>query len=68
LASACRKLYSIITRLFSYWYFRSRKSGGSGLGFVICKHIIEAHNQTIYVRSKIDVGSTFGFTLQSKKD
>ena len=46
---------------------RSRKVGGSGLGLAICKHIIEAHNQTIHVRSKVDVGTTFGFTLQSGK-
>lgn len=47
---------------------RSRKEGGSGLGLAICKHIIEAHGQSIHVRSKLDVGTTFGFTLQSKKD
>ena len=27
------------------------------------KHIIEAHKETIHVRSKTDVGSTFGFIL-----
>lgn len=43
---------------------RSRDAGGSGLGLAIVKHIIEAHNQTINVRSTIDKGSTFGFTLQ----
>ena len=42
--------------------------GGSGLGLAICKHIIEAHRQVIHVRSAIDVGTTFGFTLRSKKD
>jgi two-component system, OmpR family, phosphate regulon sensor histidine kinase PhoR len=42
---------------------RSRKIGGSGLGLSIVKHIIEAHNQTINVRSTINLGSTFGFTL-----
>lgn len=60
-----------IHRIFERFYrtdmARSRKVGGSGLGLSICKHIIEAHDQTIHVRSKIDVGSTFGFTLQSKK-
>lgn len=43
---------------------RSRDSGGSGLGLAIVKHIIEAHGQTINVRSTKDVGSTFSFTLK----
>jgi two-component system phosphate regulon sensor histidine kinase PhoR len=43
---------------------RSRDSGGSGLGLSIVKHIIEAHGQTINVRSTKDVGSTFAFTLK----
>jgi len=34
----------------------------------ICKHIIEAHGQTIHVRSTVDVGTTFGFTLDKRKD
>ncbi len=57
-------------RIFERFYrtdlARSRKAGGSGLGLAICKHIVEAHKQTIHVRSKIDVGSSFGFTLPSK--
>ncbi len=43
---------------------RSRNQGGSGLGLAIVKHIIEAHDQTINVRSTYDMGSTFGFTLK----
>lgn len=43
---------------------RSRNAGGTGLGLAIVKHIIEAHQQTIHVRSSIDMGSTFGFTLE----
>ena len=42
--------------------------GGSGLGLAICKHIIEAHQQSIHVRSAVDVGTTFGFTLEARKD
>ncbi len=59
-------------RIFERFYrtdlARSRKVGGSGLGLSICKHIIEAHGQAMHVRSAIDVGTTFGFTLESKKD
>lgn len=61
-----------LDRIFERFYrtdlARSRKVGGSGLGLSICKHIIEAHNQTIHVRSTLDVGTTFGFTLESRKD
>ncbi len=57
-----------LVRIFERFYrtdlARTRKEGGSGLGLAICKHIIEAHGQTIHVRSKPDVGSTFGFTLR----
>ena len=61
-----------LPRIFERFYrtdlARSRKAGGSGLVLAICKHIIEAHGQTIHVRSKPDVGTSFGFTLPSKKN
>jgi two-component system phosphate regulon sensor histidine kinase PhoR len=56
-----------IQRLFERFYrvekSRSRDQGGSGLGLAIVKHIVEAHNQEIFVESKLGEGSTFSFTL-----
>lgn len=57
-----------IPRLFER-FFRvdksgARSEGGSGLGLAIVKHIIEAHNEKIFVESKLGKGSQFSFTLQ----
>jgi two-component system phosphate regulon sensor histidine kinase PhoR len=54
----------VFDRFFRVDKHRSREVGGTGLGLSIVKHIIEAHKQTINVRSNLDQGSTFGFTLQ----
>jgi len=60
-------LHRIFERFYRTDQGRSRNVGGTGLGLAICKHIIEAHDQTIHVRSKADVGTTVGFTLEAKK-
>src|SRR5690606_9491506 len=57
-----------IPRLFERFYrtdaSRSREVGGSGLGLSIVKHIIEAHNEHIYVKSEIGKGSEFSFSIE----
>jgi two-component system phosphate regulon sensor histidine kinase PhoR len=60
-----------LPRLFERFYrvdkSGSRKVGGSGLGLSIVKHIIEAHDEKIYVESELGVGSEFSFTLEKTK-
>ncbi len=57
-----------LPRLFERFYrvdkSGSRKEGGSGLGLSIVKHIIEAHEEKMYVESELGVGSEFSFTLE----
>jgi len=57
-------LNHVFDRFFRADKHRSREAGGTGLGLSIVKHIIEAHKQTINVRSTQSQGSTFGFTLE----
>lgn len=56
-----------LPRLFERFYrvekTRNRNEGGSGLGLAIVKHIIEAHNEKVFVESTPNVGSEFSFTL-----
>lgn len=60
-----------ILRLFERFYrvdkSGSRKEGGSGLGLSIVKHIIEAHDEQIYIESEFGIGSEFSFTLEKAK-
>ena len=58
-------------RLFERFYrvdqSRSREQGGSGLGLSIVKHIVEAHNQNVLLKSTFGKGSEFSFTMEKAK-
>ncbi|MBL7963055.1 MAG: sensor histidine kinase [Flavobacteriales bacterium] len=60
-----------LPRLFERFYrvgkSRARNEGGSGLGLAICKHIIDAHGQSITAKSTEGEGTTFGFTLRKAR-
>lgn len=61
-----------LPRIFERFYradkHRSREQGGTGLGLAIVKHIIEGHDQTISVKSQLDVGTIFNFTLHKAEN
>lgn len=54
----------LFERFFRVDQSGSRREGGSGLGLAIVKHIIEAHNESIYLDSELGIGSEFSFTLE----
>lgn len=60
-----------LSRLFERFYrvdkSRSRHQRGTDLGSSIVKHIMEAHRQSINVRSTIGRGTTFSFTLRKSR-
>jgi signal transduction histidine kinase len=45
----------------------NQKVKGTGLGLSLVKRIVEAHGGSIWVRSKLNEGSTFSFTIPKPK-
>lgn len=45
---------------------RSRKTGGSGLGLSIVKHVLSHHNSRLEISSTLGEGSTFSFVLDNE--
>ncbi len=63
-----KHLDRVFERFFRTEEGRGRDATGSGLGLAICKHIVEAHGHNIHVRSKENIGTSIGFTLDSRKE
>jgi signal transduction histidine kinase len=58
---------AIMPHLFTKFYrdhHNRAQIGGTGLGLYICKAIITAHGGNIWVNSKLDEGSVFGFSVK----
>lgn len=60
-----RDIPRVTERFYRIDKSRAREKGGTGLGLSIVKHIIEAHNEQLFIESAINKGSTFSFTLQN---
>ncbi len=59
-------LEKIFRRFYRVDKSRSRDKGGTGLGLAICKHLLTVHGESISVKSKVGVGTTFTFTLKKQ--
>ncbi len=62
-----RDTHRIFERFYRVDKSGSRSEGGSGLGLSIVKHLVEAHNEKIFVESEIGIGSEFSFTLEKSR-
>ena len=61
-----------LDRIFERFYRvdrdRSRKTGGSGVGLAIVKHIVELHNGRTWAESRLGQGTAIYFTLPVPDD
>lgn len=59
-------IHRIFERFYRVEKSRSKEKGGTGLGLSIVKHIMEAHDSKIEVKSELGIGSTFWFILEAE--
>jgi two-component system phosphate regulon sensor histidine kinase PhoR len=62
-----RHVGRLTERFYRVDHGRSRDSGGTGLGLAIVKHVLERHQATLNILSKLGVGSTFTATFPARR-
>jgi two-component system sensor histidine kinase ArlS len=57
------EIHHVFERLYRVDKARSRKTGGVGLGLAIAQHIVQLHQGTILITSKLDEGTKVTVSL-----
>lgn len=62
---AAEHLNRLTERFYRVDKARSRKTGGSGLGLSIVKHVLSHHNSKLEITSEVGKGSVFSFVFKT---